>query len=427
VPPPTSPRFPDFVYPAVPEGAGTPAVRERHEIGWRWLQAGDPRAAERNFQAALKQAPDFYPAAAGLGYAALARKDEKEAVEHFDRAVVANPRYAPALVGRGEALLALGDRQMALASLEAAMAADPRLEGLKSRVDVLRFQAQQEGVARARTLAEAGKLAEARTAYEAALAASPQSPFLHRELAFVEHRDGNLQAALAHALEAAKLDPYDARSLALAGEIYEAQGDYERAREAYASSVALEPNPALAEKIEGLRARAAFAAMPEEYRLIGTSPTVTREQLAALLGVRLEALVSRTRSQNAVVITDTRGSWAAPWILAVASAGLMEVYPNHTFQPHTLVRRGDLARAASRALSLIAAGNPALAAAWRETRHTFPDVSPAHLSYPAASLAVTAGVMTTLEGGAFQLTRPVTGSEALAAVEKLEELATLRR
>jgi hypothetical protein len=39
------------------------------------------------------------------------------------------------------------------------------------------------------------------------------------------------------------------------------------------------------------------------------------------------------------------------------------------------------------------------------------------------SLAVEAGVMSTLEDGSFQLTRPVTGREAVAAVGKLQELA----
>jgi Flp pilus assembly protein TadD len=424
---PLAPKFPDFIYPAVPQGVGTPAAHERHEIGWRWLQTGDARAAERNFTAALRQAPGFYPAEAGLGYASLAREDEEEAVEHFDRAIAINPQYAPALVGRGEALLALGDREMALKSLEAALAADPNLGAMKGRVDLLRFQAQQEVVARARKFADAGKLAESRQAYEAAIAASPTSPFLYRELAVVERREGELPAALAHALKAAELDPADARALALAGEIYDVQADYVKALEAYSASTALEPNPALDAKIDALRARAAFEAMPEEYRAIESSPTVTRAQLAALIGVRLDGLLARTQLRNAVVITDTRGNWAAPWIMVVARAGVMEVYPNHTFQPHNPVRRSDLALAASRTLSLIAAGNPALAAAWREARYKFPDVPPSHLHHAAASLAVTAGVMRAFDDGSFQLTRPATGKEAVDAVRKLEELASLRQ
>ena len=87
---------------------------------------------------------------------------------------------------------------------------------------------------------------------------------------------------------------------------------------------------------------------------------LSREQLAALVGVRLDGLFKRAPRRNAVVITDTRGSWAVPWIMSVTRAGVMEVYPNHTFQPAAVVRRGDLADAASRVLSLIAAEKPAL-------------------------------------------------------------------
>jgi hypothetical protein len=123
------------------------------------------------------------------------------------------------------------------------------------------------------------------------------------------------------------------------------------------------------------------------------------------------------------VITDTRGSWAVPWIMSVTRAGVMEVYPNHTFQPAAVVRRGDLAEAASRVLSLIAAEKPALASAWKGAKRQFVDVPPAHLSYPAASAAVEAGVMQPLPDGSFQLSRLVTGAEAMAAVKKLEDLA----
>jgi Tfp pilus assembly protein PilF len=93
-------KYPDFIFPAAPGDMGTPAAHERHKAGWLWLQAGDLRAAERNFETTLKMAPDFYPSEAGLGYVELARKDPKAAVSHFDNAVVMNPRYVPALVGR---------------------------------------------------------------------------------------------------------------------------------------------------------------------------------------------------------------------------------------------------------------------------------------------------------------------------------------
>ncbi len=421
-PPVTAPKFPDFIFPAAPTGVGTPAAIERHDLAWRWLQFGDARAAERNFNAALKQSEGFYPAEAGLGYAALARKDPKEAALHFDRAVVANPRYAPALAGRGEALLGLGERELALQSFEAALGADPQLETLRSRVEVLRFRGLQDDLAEARKLADSGKLKEARTAYEAAIAGSPQSPFLYRELATVERRDGEIEGALTHARKAAELDPNDSRGLILIGEIYESQKDYVKAAEAYAAAATLEPSDELTSKLEDLRERTAFEAMPPEYKTIESAPAVTRGALAALRGVRLDAFLKRSRTKNAVVMTDARGHWAAPWILSTVRAGLLEVYPNHTFQPDAAVRRVDLAQAASRVLGLVAADNPRLGATWRDGKRTFPDVNPSHLSYPAASIAVEAGIMKTLEDGSFQLSRPVTGAEAVAAVRALEEL-----
>ena len=424
IPPPTSPHFPDFVFPSIPGQMGGSGIGTLHELGWQWLQAGDAKTAERTFTAALKQSPGFYPSEAGLGYTALARKDGKEAASHFDRALASNPVYAPALAGKGEALLALGQRDQALASFEAAVSADPQLSTIRSRIEVLRFRGLQDDVDAARKAAEAGRLPEARGLYERTITASPDSPFLYRELAIVEKREGNLASALEHAQKAATLNPTESRNFTTIGEIYEAQSEYARAVEAYSTALALEPNDALESKLDELRARAAFAAMPQEYRSIETSPTVNRAQLAALFGVRLEELLKRAPRSNSIVITDTRGSWASPWILSTARAGIMEVFPNHTFQPGIGVRRGDLAQAASNVLTLIGPTNPRVAASLKSARGRFPDVSPSHLSYHAASVVVDTGVMATTNDGSFQLARPVSGEEAVAAVNKLVELSS---
>jgi tetratricopeptide (TPR) repeat protein len=426
-PPPAAAKYPDYMFPAVVGALGTPAAQERHKAGWLWLQAGDLKAAERNFEAAIKGSPEFYPAEVGLGYVNLANNNLDEAALRFDRAVVANPRYVPALVGRGEALLGLGERDMALKSLEAAVVADPSLAALRSRIEVLRVRGLQDDVDDARKATEAGRFEDARRLYERAITASPESPFLYREVADLARRQGDPDTALVQARKASELDPTDARAHVLIGEIHEARGDTAKAVAAFEEAVALEPNEDLDRRITALRERLALAAMPSEFQAIASSTLLSREQLAALVGVRLDGLFQRAPRRNAVVITDTRGSWAVPWILSVTRAGVMEVYANHTFQPAAVVRRGDLAEAASRVLSLIAAEKPALASTWRGARRQFADVPPAHLSYPAASVTVEAGVMEPLPDGSFQLSRPVSGSEAVAAVRKLEELAESAR
>ena len=427
--PVASPRFPDFVFPEPPAGLGTPATIERHKAGWEWLQAGDLHAADRNFTASLKLSPTFYPAEVGLGYSALARKDFDEALTHFDRAVVENPRYAPALVGRGDALLASGQRDAALESFEAALAADPDLAALRSRIEVLRFRGLQDDVADARKAAEAGRLPESRKLYQQAIAASPQSPFLYRELALVERRDGDLAAALVHAQKASELDPADPRTLVLIGEILEARGEGDAAIKAYTQSLALEPSETVEARVKALRDKAALNTLPEEYKSIDVSPTVSRAQLAALIGVRLDPVLKRAGGNTAVVMTDTRSTWASPWIQAVTKAGVMEVYPNHTFQPSAQVRRVDLARVASNLLAIIGRENPTMAGNWRDaaSRQRFRDVSPTNPNFAVVSLAVEASVMSAGADGAFQPSRFATGAEAVAAVRRLQDLAEASR
>jgi hypothetical protein len=74
-------------------------------------------------------------------------------------------------------------------------------------------------------------------------------------------------------------------------------------------------------------------------------------------------------------------------------------------------------------LAIIARDNPSAAETWRSASYKFTDLVPGHLSYPAAALAVRAGVMPVLEDQTFQLTRVVTGAEAVAAVDRLRQLA----
>ncbi len=417
-----TPQFPEFLFPDVPADLAASRPAQSHRDAWQFLQAGDLRNAERQFSTALKGAPQFYPAEAGLGYVGLAARDYPRAVERFDRALGLAPAYVPALVGRGEALLAQAQGAEALASFEAALAADPSLTEVRRRIDVLRLRTLQDEVAAAQRAAGAGDLEGARAAYERAVAASPESGFLYRELAIVEQRQGSIDKALEHAQRAIQLDASDARAFVLVGEIHEARGDLDGAIAAYRAARAIDPGLALDERIERAGERVALARLPAEYRAIAEATRVTRAQLAALLGVRLERHLQGAPRRSAVVATDTRNHWATPWILAVTRAGVMDVYPNHTFQPEGEIRRIDLAQAVSRALGLIVPTNPAAAARWRAARPKFSDLGPGHLGYPAAAQAVAAGVLTTLDGDTFQPGSPVTGAEAFAAIARLEAL-----
>jgi tetratricopeptide (TPR) repeat protein len=424
-PPAAGPRYPDFVFPVAPAGVDA-ALAEGQSAAWQQLQSGDLRQAEREFSKLLKRSPAFYPAETGLAYVALARRDLTQASQRFGRALGRQSAYAPALAGQGQALLDLGRTAEGIASLQSAMAADPSLP-FGPRIETLRFRDVETGVAAARKAAEAGRLDEARDAYLTALASSPDSAFLLRELGAVEHRAGRDHEALEHLRRAVALDPADARSLVLIADILESRGDVQGAIQSLEAARQIEPSAAVDSRIEALKESVALAALPAEYRGIGELPDVSRAHLAALVAVRLGELLKSAPRTQGVLITDTRRNWAAPWILAVVRAGVMDVFPNHTFQPGTKVRRSDLATVVSRLLALVAVARPDTAAAWRDVRPAVSDVSPGHLAYPAVCASVAAGVLPLLDDQAFGLARPVSGHEAIAAIDRIDTLARLGR
>jgi hypothetical protein len=190
--------------------------------------------------------------------------------------------------------------------------------------------------------------------------------------------------------------------------------------------MAIEPSAEVEKRLDAVNARAALARLPAEFRAIDQAAQLTRADLAALIGIRLAPLLQSGRRSDAALITDVRNNWAAIWIMAVARAGVMEPFANHAFQPRTTVRRTDLAQALARLLAQIAARNPGRGKAWDSARLKFSDLSPSHLAYPAASVAVASGVMAVTADNSFQPSRPVTGAEAIDAITKIESLAGLR-
>ena len=418
----TTPKFPEFIKPAVPPAfAGTRAAAAE-ERGWAFLQSGDVDTAERDFADALKAAPIFYPAEISLGYVELARRDARSALPHFDRALEKRQDDAAALVGRGQALLALDREADALAAFESAVAADASLVDVRRRVDVLRFRGLEQGLSRARDAAKAGRLDEAMAAYTTALGRSPDSSFLYRELAGVERRRGNPDVALEHFRKAVSLDATDAASLAQIGELLEDQRDYAGAAKAYADALAAEPSAEMERRLEAVRARGDLARLPAEYRAIERTTQITRGELAALIGVRLGPLLQGNRGE-AALITDIRGFWAATWITAVARAGVIEPFANHAFQPKTVVHRAELAEIVGRLLASVDARTPGQAHPWQSAQVKFSDLPTTHLAYAAASTSVAAGVMKTVGDSAFQPSGPVSGAEAFEAIARLEALA----
>jgi tetratricopeptide (TPR) repeat protein len=428
VPPPVvvpgSERFPDYPKPDLPPDLARLArPAQQHERAWLQLQSGDPRAAERTLAELLRQTPSFYPSQAALGFVRLSQGQPAVALQQFDQALAARGTYVPALVGRGEALVQLAREGEAFETYQAVLERVPDQPVALRRVEVLRFRAVQSDVAAAQAALAANRLDQAREHYGRAVKASPESAFLHRDLADVERQIGNGDRARELVDRALTLDPQDARAHALRGELLEAAGESEAAMAAYRRALELDPAlPEVAERITAIETGLAEAALPAEFRAIGSNPRVTRGETAALLAHRMPDVLQGA-ARGTVLITDSRRHWAQQAILLAARAGAMEVYPNHTFQPGTGMSRGEFAAVVNRVLNLIAARSPQAASSWRDARLAFSDVRTGHTLYLPISRVVASGIMQPVEGQTFGMSRPMSGADAVAAIDRLSRLA----
>ena len=416
--PATGPRFPDLPVPTIPDAlTASPDVRDRQALAWRKLQAGDLRGATRDYSEVLKRSPAFYPAETGLGLAALADRQFKPAASHFRSVLGRDNRYLPAWRGLVEAELGAGNDDEAVGALERLLAIDNRREEDRARLELLRLRQVQALVQSGVRARESGRLDEAAALLSRALSLAASSAIVLRELALVEVQQNRLTEAEAHARRAVASDPNDASAHGALAAVLDARGRPADATAALARAAAIDP--AWRARAEAARARADEAVVPE-IKDVAAAASVTRGQLAALIGTRLEAVVARSPRRLTEVATDARGHWAARWIMAVTQAGIMDVLPNHTFQPAAAVRRADLADAVGELLALVV--KPDQLAQWQRARPAFADVSASNLFYRPAALAVTATAMSA-EGGRFQPTRPATGADVLAALARLEALA----
>lgn len=400
-----------------------PDVRAQHAEAWRLFQAGDTRGASRAFSDILKKAPRFYPAEAGLGFVQLAGRQYRNASARFTTATTANDRYVPAWIGQADALLGLNRDADAIAAMEKVLALDPRRDAVRTRLDLVRFRLTQSLLEGGRKARAGGRLDEAEQQFQQALRQSPDSTMILRDLTLTEIAAKRFEDAEAHARRATELEPRDAEGQAMLGSVLEARGRYREAAAAYTRAVAIDPRPEWRTRSADLREKAELAALPASFSQLPTASSVTRAEVAAFIGIRLDALIDAAPRRMPDIATDVRTHWAAPWILPVTRAGVMSIYPNHTFQPSASVRRGDLAATVAALLRIVGASRPADLARWQAVKPRFVDLSAAHVSYPAVSLAVGAGAMSADSAGRFDPTRLATGADLDAAVRRVSQLA----
>jgi tetratricopeptide (TPR) repeat protein len=273
----------------------------------------------------------------------------------------------------------------------------------------------------ARSLKSERRYSEAADVYREALRIAPTVGGLYAEAAEVELLSGDPEKAAEHAEKALELEPASVDLFRLRGDALRAAGDIELAVEAYEKARGLRPEDAsLAALVDEVRRELERESLPSEYLAISRTERVTREQLAALLFIRLRSVVENAEKRVPFIATDVADSWAREFIRQVVATEILDVFPNHTFQPQAFVRRGDLAVA----LTALWDSAPATQNVDSLPEPAIQDVSPENLNYRSLALVVSLDLLPLEDGGRFEPLRFVDGQEAVDAVDALAKRMT---
>jgi tetratricopeptide (TPR) repeat protein len=399
-----------------PDGL-TNSQREAFDRGWESVRDGELDVAWSELEPLARRQGESPAVATAMGYFELRLGNGDEADRNFQKALRLEPTYGPAQSGAFLVALTEGDDEKALDRLTRLSRDYPQHELVERHGTTLRVNVAETRLERARRLMADERFEDAAGAYLRVLEVAPEAGALYLEAAEAELQAGYADRARLHSLRASELEPGNADGFRTLGEASYALSDFEGAAAAFRSAVALRPgDPELRSRLDRINAEVREKTVPVEYSEIPDEKRLTREQLAALVCVELRTAVDAARSGASVIATDIADSWAVEYIRRAVGTGVLEVYPNHMFQPKAFVSRMELARALSKALEILAPDSYARALESSQSHQGFPDLDRGNPGYDAAAIGVTLSLLDSGDGGAFEPQRLVSGEDAIAAV-----------
>ena len=332
----------------------TPDEARAVERAWQRVLAGRrPRRGEATPASCCASSPGSVAGGDGPRLRAPARRTApRGAAARFAAVLARRPDYVPALVGAAPPPCARATARRALQPLRRAAAVDPANETVRRRLAELRLQVTERRVAAAREAAGRGRRGRRRSRSTArALDAAPEVPRLRLELAdlLVPRGDAARRVAV---LEA---DPTADRQVLLRlGELLAGRREYERALEAYRRILDRDPRDEEAlRRSREVREAMELLQMPEEYRRIAVLAHDHAGGPGRPRDGEGDRAVPRSRRGRPRSPSTSRAPGRATTSSARSPSTSSTVYPNHTFQPGAIVRRGDLAAAVQRVLDLL--------------------------------------------------------------------------
>jgi tetratricopeptide (TPR) repeat protein len=368
----------------------------------------------------LKNSPDYSPAYLAIGYTYLAEENLDQAEQYIRKSLEITPEYLQAYFALAHLLEMKQDYDGAVAELNEVEKLDPNYPSIQQTRNILKLKSTEQHLSQARALAESNP-DEALNNLQRAREIAPEIPEIPLQIATILIRQDKCEEAVPYLEEAMKQAPDNLEIQKQLAACMESLKNYERAISLYQAIYAEQPpGPEGPKKIEMLQKKLAIQRLPEEFHTISTTDQISRSQLAALIIVNLEFL-SKYKSLNSSIIVDTFDNWAKNFIQRCVDLGIMDIYPNRTFQPELPITKLELAKAASRLMEILETNKGVQV---KKSEITVPDVSTRNIYGPMIAQTVSAGLLSLDADGNFHPARPVSGAEAISMVNRVQSIET---
>ena len=400
------------------QGTNITATPEYKKAYQEFLR-GDQQKARQGLFEITRTSPDYFPAYLALAYSYLSENNTEYAESYTRKALEVQPDYALGHFVLSNLLESRQEYADAMTELIEVERIDPQFPNLGQAKNVLKLKATEQYLDTGRKLADTDP-EKALRYLKAAHDMAPEVAQIPMDIAQILIKQNNCGEAVKYLAIAAEKSPDDLEVKTQLAECLFVLGEYREVRNIYEQLLLQAPgHPEYQSRLEEVKRKLFLDSLPAEYQSIPNTSEITRAQMAAYLVIQLDIL-NRFRSDSQQIVVDIINTWAQSYIQKVVSLGIMDVYPNRTFQPNQPTSKLELAKAASRILEIVEVSGQGKFPA--DPQLVVPDIPPGHLYYGLVAKPLSARVISLDADGRFHSSRRISGAELISAVNHLKAL-----
>ncbi len=394
------------------------------EDAWNNLREGKAEKARKLFAELGIQSPGYH---SGLGYVYYLLEQPDLAEEYFKASLERYPEMTISRIGLVQIYLDRGQEEDAFIELREIMKTEPEHPWAKPRHENIKLKKTEEAIFMGKSLLEQGNYEKGKSELLKALFYSPDSREAHLALAEIYKSENEIETALMHLKSVLDNDPDNTEILRDYGELLFLAEENKESLEVFEKLQESEPdNQSIRQRIETLKNRLGIFELPSQYNAIPSREAISKEELAALIAVKFKGILDKPSGKPPIIV-DITTSWATQFILDMTSIGILDVYPNHTFQPKKTITRGEMAEVLFRLTNYLRKKGIRLIQQIPPEKIQIKDVSPDNFYHRPILLVISYDLMSLYPDRTFRPDLPVSGVTAIKFLDLIISLSDLDR